>query len=293
MRTATLRYLIAAFIATGCSRGDDSKPSPPSSDNAATEAAATASIEPAAKQSDKTMPAAHREAVDKHKRGHKHGDKHGHGHGHGHGNGRAEGHFEHRFERADDWVARFDDPKRDEWQKPARVVELLGIEPAMKVADIGAGTGYFLPHLARAVGDQGQVLALDIEADMVRYMKERARREGLANVSARAVEPGDPGLERGSLDRILIVNTWHHIAERPAYADKLRQALSERGTLAIIDFTKDAPYGPPPAHRLPPAAVVAELERAGFRAEAIAEDLPHQYIVVGHAGKPETEKAPR
>src|SRR5262249_28911877 len=116
----------------------------------------------------------------------------------------------HRFESAEAWAKDLDDPARDAWQKPAEVIAALRIEPGMTVVDLGAGTGYFLPHLSRAVGPQGKVIALDIEADMVRYMKERAGREGLPNVEARQVSPSDPALPPGSVDRVLIVDTWHH-----------------------------------------------------------------------------------
>src|ERR1041385_3240740 len=75
----------------------------------------------------------------------------------------------HRFEHADQWAPVFDDPKRDAWQMPDRVVASLELAPGMTVADIGAGTGYFEARLAKAVGADGHVLALDIETDMIRY----------------------------------------------------------------------------------------------------------------------------
>jgi len=187
----------------------------------------------------------------------------------------------HRFDDAERWAVQFDDPKRDVWQKPEHVVDLLEIAPGMGVADIGAGTGYFLPHLSRAVGADGTVLALDIEPDMVRYMEERARREGLDNVEVRRVEPSDPGLAAGSVDRILVVDTWHHIAQREAYTVKLAAALAPGGRVAIVDFTQESPRGPPRAHRIRPEQVARELEAGGLVARIAAEDLPDQYVVVG------------
>src|SRR5262252_7396853 len=80
----------------------------------------------------------------------------------------------HRFTNADHWAPIFDDPKRDAWQQPANVVAALALGPGMVVADIGAGTGYFEKRLADAVGADGRVLALDVEPDMIRYMRERA-----------------------------------------------------------------------------------------------------------------------
>jgi SAM-dependent methyltransferase len=192
----------------------------------------------------------------------------------------------HRFEHAEEWAKTFDDPARDAWQRPAEVVALLQIRSGMSVVDIGAGTGYFVPYLARAVGPQGRVLALDVEPDMVRYLRERAAKEALSNVRAEVVEVDDPGLASESVDRILIVDTWHHIPDRVAYAKKLGKALSPGGTIAIVDFTMDAKNGPPPHHRLPPEEVVKELTRAGLEATIATEGLPEQYVVIARRPSP-------
>lgn len=186
----------------------------------------------------------------------------------------------HRFENADQWTAEFDNPERDAWQQPSAVVAAMAIEPGMIVADIGAGTGYFEPYLSRAVGAAGQVLAMDVEQDMVRYLKERAGREKLSNVQATLVAGDDPRLAPGSVDRILIVDTWHHIPERTGYAQKLRTGLKAGGRIFVVDFTAEAQHGPPPRHRIPPEQVVEELQASGLAAEVLPESLPEQYIVV-------------
>jgi ubiquinone/menaquinone biosynthesis C-methylase UbiE len=187
----------------------------------------------------------------------------------------------HRFDHAEHWSKEFDDPARDAWQKPAEVVAAMRIEPGMTVADIGAGTGYFEPHLSRAVGRDGKVLALDIEPDMVRHLRERVAREHLDNVRAEVVATSDPKLPAGTIDRIVIVDTWHHIPEREAYAMKLAEALAPGGTVTIVDFKKDAHHGPPPHHRLAPETIVAELQKSGLSASVASLDLPEQYVVVG------------
>jgi predicted O-methyltransferase YrrM len=217
-----------------------------------------------------------------------HGDAHGgthHGHGeHGmHHGGGHDGHggpLVHRFENAEQWAKEFDNPERDAWQKPAEVVAAMSLKPGMTVADIGAGTGYFEPYLAKAVWPSGKVLALDIEPDMVKYLRERAIREKLINVTAVQVTPGDTGLAAGSVDRILIADTWHHIPDRTAYAQKLKMALKPDGQVIIVDFTLEAKKGPPVEHRLAPEKVIAELEAGGLSGKAIDESLPDQYIVV-------------
>jgi ubiquinone/menaquinone biosynthesis C-methylase UbiE len=185
----------------------------------------------------------------------------------------------HRFEHAEQWAKQFDDPARDAWQMPGDVVAAMKIQPGMTVADIGAGTGYFEPWLSRAVGPSGVVLALDIEPEMVRYLTERAAREHLDNVKASQVAVDDPLLPSGEVDRILIVDTWHHIPAREAYAGKLREALSPEGSITIVDFKKESSHGPPPQHRLTADQVVQELRAAGLSANVAPLDLPEQYVV--------------
>ena len=196
-------------------------------------------------------------------------------HAHGHHGG-----MPMRFERADEWVEHFDDPARDAWQHPDDVLAALGLRAGMTVADVGAGTGYFTVRLARAVPD-GQVIATDIEPDMVRYLGERARREHLANVRPVLAAEGDPKLAPASVDRILVVDTWHHIADRARYTAGLAAALRPGGQLAIVDFTASSSHGPPKQHRLSPESVIAELRAAGLDAGLSPVHLPEQYIVVG------------
>jgi ubiquinone/menaquinone biosynthesis C-methylase UbiE len=201
-----------------------------------------------------------------------------HEHGEGHD---PRGPLVHRFDNAETWAKQFDDPARDVWQKPADVVAAMEIAPGMLVADVGAGTGYFEPYLSRAVGAGGKVLAVDVEDDMIRYLRERGAKERWENVTASKVGFDDPGLPTGKVDRVLIVDTWHHIAGREAYAAKLFAGLANGGRVFVVDFTKDATHGPPKAHRIAPEQVVRELTVGGLAAEVLAAKLPEQYIVVG------------
>lgn len=187
----------------------------------------------------------------------------------------------HSFKDAARWAKEFDDPKRDAWQRPAEVVKALGDVAGRTVVDLGAGTGYFVGYLSRAVGEAGKVIAVDIEPDMVRYLGERIAKEGLKNATAKAAEVGDPGLAPASVDRVLTVDTWHHIPERTAYAKKLLAALKPGGMVCIVDFTLESKHGPPVHHRIKPEQVAKELGDAGLVAEIVKESLPDQYIVVG------------
>jgi ubiquinone/menaquinone biosynthesis C-methylase UbiE len=190
--------------------------------------------------------------------------------------------MKHDFSDADTWTLRFDDPARKEWQKPQQIVDSLGLKPGMTVVDLGAGTGYFLAYLAAAVGESGQVLALDPEPGMVQFLEKRASKEGLGNVRPRVIPYDDPQLPDASVDRILIVDTWHHISDREAYSARLRQALKPGGEIYVVDFTKDSPEGPPPEFRLPPEAVISDLAGGGLKAETLELELPRQFVVRAH-----------
>jgi SAM-dependent methyltransferase len=186
----------------------------------------------------------------------------------------------HGFRDAAAWAKVFDDPARDAWQQPDRVLAALALAPGHVVADVGAGTGYFAVRLARAV-PEGQVIATDLEPDMVRYLAERAARERLPNLRALAAPADGPGLGAGSVDRALLVDVWHHLADPTAYARGLAAALRPGGRVVIVDFRLDATRGPPRAHRIAPEAVAAALRGAGLTVEVSPTALPEQYIVVG------------
>lgn len=185
---------------------------------------------------------------------------------------------QHSFSDAEKWSHIFDDPERDAWQKPHEVIQALALKPDARVADLGAGTGYFSARLANML-PEGRVYAVDIEPDMVRYLEARAKREGLRNIVAVKGEPDDPRLP-AQVDLVLLVDVYHHIGERSAYFERLRGALRPGGRVAIIDFKLDSPVGPPPAGRITPEAVKAEMKAAGYRVASEHSFLPYQYFLV-------------
>ncbi|HEU4407010.1 MAG TPA: class I SAM-dependent methyltransferase [Polyangiaceae bacterium] len=186
--------------------------------------------------------------------------------------------MQHRFERAEDWARVFDDPARDAWQKPDQVVELLKLFRTDRVVDLGAGTGYFAARIARRL-PEGVVFAADVEPDMVRYLRERATREGLSNLRPVLAKPDEVPLD-APVDLVLVVDTYHHLADRAGYFRRLGKQLRPGGRVAVIDFTKESPEGPPPEHRLTPAQVEAEMREAGYQLEARHDVLPRQYFLV-------------
>jgi len=196
-----------------------------------------------------------------------------------HGPGRATSH--RSFADVEQWKAVFDDPKRDEWQKPGEVIRALRIKEGQRVADLGAGTGYFLPHLSRAVGAIGVVYAVEVEPTLVAHLRQRAEEGGFPQVVPVLASKDNPRLPTGQLDLVLIVDTFHHIDHRAAYLANLKRALAPLGRVAVIDWRKEPlPEGPAPEHKLPPAQVVAEVTAAGFELVESPDFLAYQYVLV-------------
>ena len=187
-------------------------------------------------------------------------------------------HMEHRFEDPERYAKSFDDPARDQWQQPERVLAALELRPGHTVADIGAGTGYFTVRLARAPG-VAKVFAVDIEPSMVEYVRKRAAKEDLRNVVV--VQAGS---DRSNLpepvDLVLIVDTFHHIPNRAAYFRELKKSLKPSGRVAIVDFRKGAPAGPPEEFRFTPEQISTELAAAGFALQTQHDFLPRQIFLI-------------
>lgn len=190
----------------------------------------------------------------------------------------AEGGHHHGFQDAQAWAGVFDDPRRDEWQKPHEVIKALQLSRDAVVADIGAGTGYFAVRLAHMVS-AGRIYAVDAEPAMVQHLAQRAQQMGLTNLRAVQAAADDPRLPEPA-DLILLVDVYHHVTDRVRYFTRLRPLLKPGGRLAIVDFRPDAPVGPPRHGRIAPEVVKRELAQAGYGVAAEHDFLPYQYYLV-------------
>jgi ubiquinone/menaquinone biosynthesis C-methylase UbiE len=191
-------------------------------------------------------------------------------------------HLEHHFDPTES-AKRFDDPERDVWQMPDRVIATLNLKPGQIVADIGAGTGYFAVRLAKSTAAP-KVYAVDIEPSMVSYLRERAAQEGLKNITPLQASADQPNLPE-AVDLVLIVDTYHHIGDRETYFGKLRKFIRPGGRIAIIDFTEDSPEGPPKEFRFPAEKFKSEMEAAGYKLAAQYDFLPRQRFLIFEIAK--------
>ena len=188
-----------------------------------------------------------------------------------------------QFNDAEKWSKTFDDPKRDEWQKPHELLMALDLKPGDVVADLGAGTGYLSARLARHV-PQGKVLAADISTDMVAFLGKRAKENNIANLVAVQASEASPNLPEKA-DVAVLLDVYHHIDKRVDYFKALHASLKPGGRVVVIDFRPEATSGAPRQMRLPISTVDQEMAAAGYKRTVSKDFLPHQYFLVYQAAK--------
>ena len=168
------------------------------------------------------------------------------------------------------------------WQRPEDVVRALTLPPGARVADIGAGKGYFVPYFADAAGKGGRVYAVEVEAELTQAMESRFADASNVEVVLGGFE--DPLLPDGQIDLVLVVNTYHHIEDRELYFRKLLVDLAPEGRVAVIEpdaeltgilglFVKDG-------HASRASDVDREMREAGYRRLESIDLLPTQIFEV-------------
>jgi arsenite methyltransferase len=153
---------------------------------------------------------------------------------------------------------------RDQWQQPDRVIEALQIRPGDRVADIGSGGGYFVFPLAKAVGPEGRVYAVDVDQEMNDLVAQRAKKEGTGNVEVILAKTDDPLLPSAGVNLIFTSDTYHHIDNRVSYFANLQKYLRPNGRIAVIDFDRRGWFAWMSKHYTPSESIKTEMEQAGY-----------------------------
>ena len=153
----------------------------------------------------------------------------------------------------------FEDPKRDERLQPNRIMDILGIKEGSSVADIGAGSGWFTVRAARRVGNSGVIYAEDINRDYLDYIEKRAKRESFANIRTILGKEDNPLLPEKSVDAVLLLKTYHEVAQPIRLLKRTREAMRAGALLGIIDRN-----GKGDDHGIDKDIVIEEAGRAGF-----------------------------
>lgn len=174
-------------------------------------------------------------------------------------------------------------PDRDKWQKPDQIMDALAIADGSRVADIGAGAGWFTIRLARRVGPNGIVYAQDVQRPMLEAIRRRVAKEGLQNVQTRLGQGSSPNLPANVLDAVLVVDVYPEVEDRVTLLKNLAASLKPNGRIGVVNY-KPGRGGPGPSPeegvRVDSAVVEADAQAAGLRVLARETFLPYQYLLV-------------
>lgn len=138
----------------------------------------------------------------------------------------------------DQWIGRLEADDRAIFKYRHAIVAALALEPGMEVADVGAGTGFLTLMIARALGPQGRVYAVDVVPEFLEHIAREAKEDGVANVTTVLGDQKTTRLETGSVDVILVSDTYHHFEFPRHTLASLHDALRDDGRLVVIDFER-------------------------------------------------------
>ncbi len=203
------------------------------------------------------------------------------GHDHSHDHSHDHNPEEHDFEEI---VEELESKDRIIWQKPEKVLEMLGNLEGKTVADIGAGTGYFSFRMAH---EAEKVIAVDIDPRFTKYIdsiKVQFPEVIQERIETRLADVDDPKINEGETDAIILVNTYSYIENRVKYFNNLKKSMNPGAKLLIVDYKKKRlpeGHGPPEEYRISADSVEHELEEAGYRLmETDDTTLDYQYIIL-------------
>lgn len=218
-----------------------------------------------------TLSACNNEASHKHYEHHNNNDSSVADH-----HGKANHHMNKRsFEEL---VDHFENPERDVWQQPEKVIAFLGDLKNKTIIDIGAGTAYFETKIKEP---SAKLIATDVDDRFIKYIDERIKKEGFSNVITRKAEYEKPPVNTAEADVVFMVDVYHHIENRVDYFKIVKSGLKPEGSLVIVDFKKgDFEVGPPDEMKLQAQEIINEMKAAGLNfTEADSTSLKYQYML--------------
>jgi ubiquinone/menaquinone biosynthesis C-methylase UbiE len=175
-----------------------------------------------------------------------------------------------------DWLVR---PERQEEEDPARALELLDLQPGMKVGDVGAGVGFWSFLIAGKIGPEGKVYATDIQSGMIERLRKRIKDNGIGNVEPILSSESATGLPANTLDLVILVDVYHEFSKPQEMLRDIARALKPNGRLALLEYRKEDKWIPiREEHKMSIPMVRQELEAENYRFVKVYSDLPWQHL---------------
>jgi ubiquinone/menaquinone biosynthesis C-methylase UbiE len=175
------------------------------------------------------------------------------------------------------WLVR---NKREREEATTRMREELNLKPGMTVCDLGAGNGYHTLPMAKKVGPEGKVLAVEVQPEMLTMLRERAEAVKVTNIEYVLGELHDPKLPDSSCDVILLVDVYHEFSHPVQMLAAMRKALKPGGVIVLVEFRAEDPDVPiKPEHKMSREQILKELPANGYKLLREFHGLPWQHMM--------------
>jgi SAM-dependent methyltransferase len=175
------------------------------------------------------------------------------------------------------WLVR-ESRERDE--ECSTMLKALHVKPGQTVCDMGCGNGFYTLKLSSLVGKEGQVLAVDIQPEMLSLLRERAKEHELDNIKPILGTPTDPNLPEGKIDLILCVDVYHEFSNPQEMLAAMRKSLKPGGRVALVEFRSEDPKVPiKPLHKMSKEQILREWPANGFKLVEQFDKLPWQHLM--------------
>ncbi len=176
------------------------------------------------------------------------------------------------------WLVR---ESREREEECSTMLKQLNLKPGQTVCDMGCGNGFYTLKMAKLVGEKGQVLAVDIQPEMLSLLSERAKEEKLTNIKPVLGTPVDPNLPEGKVDLILCVDVYHEFSNPEEMLAAMRKSLKPTGRIALVEFRAEDPKVPiKPLHKMSKEQILKEWPANGFRLVEQFDRLPWQHLML-------------
>jgi len=175
-----------------------------------------------------------------------------------------------------------DSPQRRAFLNPENILKRIQVKPQMKVADVGSGTGFFTIPMAKLVGDQGKVFAIDIQEKMITLLNEKIQKLKIKNIETFVSTEENIPLPNESIDLTLMASVLHELDSYVTVREVYR-FLKPQGVLAVLEWKKEespSEFGPPIWERLTPDQTREIVEKMGFEVKDVSLIGPYHYLVI-------------
>ena len=169
---------------------------------------------------------------------------------------------------------------REREERCSLMLANLGIKPGMTVCDMGCGNGFHTLKMAKMTGPTGSVLAVDVQPEMLKLLRERSEKEGIENITPILGSFHHPRLPANSVDMILLVDVYHEFSHPVTMLKGMRDSLRPEGVIVLVEFRAEDPKVPiKPLHKMSKEQILKELPANGFKLVKDYDKLPWQHMM--------------